>query len=452
MKENARKSWNGTMDLMKLTVPILIETALVMMLGFVDVFVLGRYDDLAASGVNTANQAIIVISTAILVFSSAGGILVSQFLGAGNRETASRFAALSIVLHFLAGLAVSLLVFFCSGSILRFIGAKEQVFDYAQQYLRTVSISIVLSSVSTSMAVTLRSHGLTKLPMLVGIGVNVLNIVLDLLLVSGAGVFPAMGVRGAAAATFFSRAAGLAAMSWFLFRKAEKPSIFRLLRQPSGSDLKLLIKTGFPAAAESFLYHVSQLVITSLVLHFLSENELIAKTYLYNITFAFYLFSASVGQAAQILVGHQAGAGDFDAARKTGFRTFRLAILVTAMVCLAGIAARQFIISLFTNNAEVIGIASGLLIINLFLELGRTTNLTLIPCLRGAGDVTFPTGWAVFSNWLIGLGGAHLLGVVCGLGIYGLWIAMAMDEVFRAILMFFRWRGKRWENKTATAR
>ena len=79
-REPVQKAPGAEMSLMKLAIPILVETALVMMMGFVDVFVLGRYDDLAASGVNAANQVVIVVSTVILVFSSAGGILISQFL------------------------------------------------------------------------------------------------------------------------------------------------------------------------------------------------------------------------------------------------------------------------------------------------------------------------------------------------------------------------------------
>ena len=172
--EGASQATDAEMNLMKLTIPILIETALVMMLGFVDVFVLSRYNDLAASGVNTANQGVIVISTIILVFSSAGSILISQFLGAGQREAASRFAAFSILLHFLSGAVVGLLLFFYSAPLLRFIGAKGEVFDYAQEYLRVVCVCTVFSAISTSMAATLRSHGLTKPPMLVGIGINIL--------------------------------------------------------------------------------------------------------------------------------------------------------------------------------------------------------------------------------------------------------------------------------------
>jgi Na+-driven multidrug efflux pump len=45
------------------------------------------------------------------------------------------------------------------------------------------------------------------------------------------------------------------------------------------------------------------------------------------------------------------------------------------------------------------------------------------------------------------MGGAHLLAIQCHMGIYGLWIAMALDEVFRAVVMLIRWNGRQWKNK-----
>ena len=58
----------------------------------------------------------------------------------------------------------------------------------------------------------------------------------------------------------------------------------------------------------------------------LTESELIAKTYMSNIAALFLLFSVSVGQAAQIVVGHQVGAGNYDGAKKTGFRAIVMLI------------------------------------------------------------------------------------------------------------------------------
>ena len=208
-----------------------------------------------------------------------------------------------------------------------------------------------------------------------------------------------------------------------------------------------MFKLGVPAAAETFLYQLSQLIITSLVLWFLSEDELITKTYMSNIAILFLIFSSAVGQAAQIVVGHLVGAGEFDEARRQGFRAFRLAAIIAGSTVLLSMIFRVPLISCFTSNPEVIRYTKLLFIIELFLELGRACNLTISPCLRGSGDVRFPTQWAIFSTMIIGLGGAHLLAIRCHMGIYGLWIAMALDEVFRAVIMLIRWNGSKWKEK-----
>ena len=431
--------------IMKLAVPIMIETVLFMMLGFVDVYMLSRYSDLAASGVNTANQVIVVLSMVFLVFSTAGSIQITQYLGAEQKENASRAAALALTLQMISGLVISLLVFLFSGPMIHFIGAKEEVYDFANQYLTLVGGFLFLQALNNALASIIRCHGLAKPPMLVAVGVNLLNIVLDILLV------PAMGVIGAGLATVIGRAAGVIALTVILFRKVEKPSIFRLLRPWPRAELKQVFRLGIPSAAETFLYQLSQLIITSLVLWNLTENELITKTYMSNIATLFLLFSCSVGQAAQIVIGYLVGKGDFDEAKRQGYRAYRLALIVS--VCVVGICIilRRPIMSCFTENPEVIRLAGILFIIELFLEAGRAGNLTVIPCLRGAGDVKFPTMWAIFSNMVIGLGGAQLLGVTLHMGIQGLWIAMAADEVFRSIVMLIRWHGPKWRNKQITA-
>ena len=435
---NAEKK---TPELLKLTIPILIEAILHMMLGFVDVFMLSRYNDLAASGVNAANQVITVLSMVFLVFSSSAGILISQYLGADQKKNASRAAALALVLHLFSGLLIGLLVFFFSSPMLRFIGAEGTVFEFASDYLTLVGVFLFQQSLYNAMSVIIRSHGLTKQPMIFATVMNILNTLLNLLLI------PGMGVKGAALATVIGRTAGVVGMACFLFKKVEKPSIFRLLRPFPNKELKQVFKLGVPAAAETFLYQLSQLIITSLVLWHLSENELITKTYMSNIAILFLIFSSAVGQAAQIVVGYLVGAGDFDEAKKQGFRAFRLAAVISGVTVLLALIFRVPIISCFTSNSEVIRYTELLFVIELFLELGRACNLTIIPCLRGAGDVKFPTMWAIFSNLIIGLGGAHLLAIQCHMGIYGLWVAMALDEVFRAFVMLIRWNSSQWKNK-----
>ena len=107
------------LKLFNLAWPIFVETLLFMLLGFVDVFVLSKYDDLAASSVNTANQAISITTIVFTVISTASAVLISQYLGAKKRMEASRIAALSMTFHLIAGVIISAVYIIFSKQIIR---------------------------------------------------------------------------------------------------------------------------------------------------------------------------------------------------------------------------------------------------------------------------------------------------------------------------------------------
>jgi len=435
------------LKLFNLAWPIFIETALFMLLGFVDVFVLSRYDDLAASAVGTANQAVSIVTIVFTVISGASAVLISQYLGAEKRENASRIAALSLTINFIFGIVISLGLVLFNRQILSFIGAKGQLLELSGQYLSIVGGFIFLQAVLSNASVIIRNHGLTKITMYVTVGMNIVNTGLDVLFVLGLLGFPKLGVTGVAIATTFSRIAGMIVLGIVLFTKVEKPSIFKLLKPFPKDDLKDIFKIGIPSALETFLYNLSQLVITSLVLNFLTEAELITKTYVQNITMFFYLFAVAIAQASQIITGHLVGAKKTDEAYRRGFRSYSFALAIAAGICVIGVIFRSQLMGIFTADEAVITMGANILLINTVLEFGRTTNLVLIACLRGSGDVYFPTFCAVFSNWLISVLGSYLLAVVFGMGIYGLWIALAADECIRGVMMILRWKSGKWKTK-----
>ena len=425
--------------------PIFIETALFMLLGIVDVFVLSQYNDLAASAVNTANQATSITTIVFSVVSTASAVLSSQYLGARRERDASKIAALSLVLNLVAGLLVSAVFLLFNRPILSFIGAKGEILSLSGEYLSIVGGFIFLQAVLTAMAVIIRNHGMTKISMFVTVGMNIINTGLDMLFVL---VFD-MGVTGVAVATTVSRFIGTAVLAVVLFKKVESISIFKFLKPFPLRDIGDMLKIGVPGALETFLYNLSQLVITSMVLNFLLEEELIAKTYVQNITMFFYIFAVAIGQASQILIGHLTGAGKTDEAYRQGVKSHLTALAITMSACLLGVLLRYQLLGFFTKNPTVIELGAAVLLINIALEFGRTTNLVLIACLRGAGDVYFPTACAIFSMWVISVLGSYLFAVVLGMGIYGLWIALAADEAVRGVLMIYRWRSGKWKNKSA---
>lgn len=435
------------MKLFNLAWPIFIETLLFMLLGFVDVFILSRYDDLAASSVNTANQAVSIATIVFTVISTASAVMISQYLGAGKKESASRISALSMTFHLIFGVIISAVFLLFNRPILEFIGAKGTVLQFSCEYLSIVGGFIFLQALMSSMSVIIRNHGMTKISMFVTVGMNVMNTVLDVVFVLGLFGFPALGVKGVAIATTMSRLFGVCVLAVVLFTKIEKPSIFKLLKPFPTDDVKNIIKIGVPSALETFLYNISQVVITSIVLNCLTETELITKTYVQNVSMFFYIFAVSIGQASQILIGHLIGAQKFDEANKQAKKSHAIAIIITMSACAVGLLLRNRLLGVFTEDTAVIALGANIILINAVLELGRTTNLVVIACLRGTGDVVYPTLCAIFSMIFISTLGSYIFAVVLDMGIYGLWIANAADECLRGVLMLIRWKSGKWRTK-----
>lgn len=438
------------MSLISLSWPILVETLLFMMLGFIDVFALSQYDDLASASVGTANQVAGICNLLFSVTATASAIIIAQNLGANNRKKATQTAALSIFFNFMLGIIVSVILVLFNKPMLIALGAEGKVLEFGSEYLIIVGGFMFGQAVINSINVVFRSHGYTRIPMYITVVINIINTVLDLTFVFGWFGMPVLGVRGVAIATTFSRIVGGIILTIIFFKKVEKFSMFKELFPFPFKEFWTMLKVGIPAAFESINYNISQLIVTAIALRFMTDNEYITRSYVQNITMTFYIFSLSIGQGAQILTSHRVGAGEYDAAYKGLWKSLLLGYGLTAVMCTIGAAFRHQLMGIFTDNAEVISIGGWLILMNIVLEVGRCTNLIVINSLRGAGDIYFPTGVAIFSMWILSTLGSYILVVICGWGIYGMWIALAADECFRGILMVFRWKCGKWRTKSLT--
>lgn len=435
------------MNLFSLTWPILIENMLFMLLGFIDIFVLSRYNDVASAAVSAANQVISICNLVFSIISGATAILISQSLGAQKRESASMIAALSLVFSSAIGLIISAVIALFHRQILTFLGAQGEILEYACEYLLIVGGFIFTQAILNSVTAILRSHGYTKTSMYVTVIMNILNAVLDTAFVLGLFGFPALGVRGVAIATTLARVVGILILCILLFRNVESVSVFSLLKPFPKKESKKILLVGLPSAFESINYNVAQLIVTSMIFRFLSDTDFITKTYFSNIVIFFYVFSNSIAQAAQILVGYHIGNSDTDSADRVCMRSLKISLLISMSISVAALFVRRQLMMIFTSDPVVVAAGAALFWIDLFVEFGRTFNIVVINGLRGAGDTVYPSVVAVFSMWIVSTLGAFVLAVPCRLGLSGIWIAFAADECLRGVLMLLRWKSGKWKTK-----
>ena len=119
-------------------------------------------------------------------------------------------------------------------------------------------------------------------------------------------------------------------------------------------------------------------------------------------------------------------------------------------VATAGVFAvfSREILTLFTKDPEMIRLVSLLLIVDIFLEVGRVSNLVFGIALKTSGDATYPMIVAVTFAFLCAAGGTWLFGVKLGWLVVGAYVAMALDECVRALFMFLRWKSGKWQEKS----
>lgn len=433
-----------SLSLFKLTWPIFLELFLFMLMGLADTFMLSAVSDDAVAGVGTANQYIQIAILILGVIGSGASIVVSQYLGSRLIVEASKIAALSVSLNIVVGFIISGLFLLFSNQIMSLMNLQGAVLEHAQNYLVIVGSFIFFQALITSLSSVIRVQGWTKETMYVSLGMNVVHVILNYILIFGAFGIPALGVEGAAISSVISRVLAAAVFFWLLYQALEVRIELKDYYTFSKEYVGKILKIGIPSALEQILYQVSQVVLLYYVT-FLGTTSLAARQYAMNISMFTYLFALAIGMGTAILIGRHVGAGEKEQAYKRVWFSLKYALLFAlGMVTIVTIFREPFM-RLFTDNQEIIQIGASVLLLSIFLETGRTINITILNSLRAAGDATYPVKIGLVSMICIGLSLGYLFVFVMDLGLVGVWVAIACDEWIRAILVLIRWKSRKWE-------
>ena len=433
-------------QLRAITIPVFIEMALVMLLGVVDTAMLSRYSDNSVAAVGLDNQLMSLVFLVYQFFSMGAAILCAQYIGAGLRRRLVQVVAVALVVNLLLGLAVSALLFFFAEDLLRLMGLRPELMGDGVVYLRLTGALSFFQALALTFSASLRSADKVVWPMAVTAIVNVLNIVGNYALIFGHWGFPRMGVEGAAVATAVSRAVAMVLLAVVHFRVHIRRFPLRYFRPLPWQELKNLLKIGIPAMSENISYSLSQVVITYFI-NQISNEALAARTYCYNAIMFVYLFCLSITQGGDILVGHLVGQWRHRAAYVLGNYFFRWAMVVTLTGSVLLAVSGPVVLRLFTQNEEIISMGVWVLVVDVLLEVGRTSNIFAGSTLRATGDTVYPFVVGVVFQWSVAVGLAYVLGIPLGLGLVGMWIGFALDENIRGVILLRRWRSGRWRSK-----
>jgi putative MATE family efflux protein len=429
---------------MQLVGPLLVENILRTSLMSVDTLMLSHYSSDAVAAMSLAGQFAFFLQLLYTMIAVGSSVLITQNLGAGRRRQAGLYGVGSLILIAAASLGISVVMGLGSGLVVSLYRLDPHVARYTTQFLTIYGGLSFFMAINIGQASILRSWGYARDPMLVNGLSLLLTVGGNALCLFGLFGFPVLGVAGVAASTVASQAIACGLSAWMIRRRHGLELPLRQVRKLPGHIYRSILAIGIPTAGENISYCLSQIVILGMI----SSMGTVALT-TYGILQAVlrYVFmpGVSIGAAGQLLVGYLAGAGRHGEATNRVYRYFAIGVSISVvMVVLIKLFHAQ-ILGLFSGDPRVLALAGSVLVVSLAMEPGRNLNTIVMPALKGTGDVRLPVSIAICSVWTISVLGARFLGVSLGLGLVGVWMAMAADEWFRGIVVLLRWRSGVWQ-------
>ncbi len=432
------------LSLFHLTWPIFLEVFLFMLMGLADTFMLSALSDNAVSGVGAANQYIHIAILILEVVGNGASIVVSQYLGSRRFFEAAKISALAVTMNLAVGLLMSILFFFFADHLMTMMNLQGEVLHYAQSYLAIIGSFIFLQAIINALAAIIRVHGWTKQTMYVSLGMNILHVVLNYGLIFGNLGFPELGVKGAAISSVISRGLAVLVFFWLLYQVMEVRIKIQYYFEYSKEYVKKILNIGLPSAFEQVLYQFCQIIFLYYATY-LGAETLAARQYAMNISMFTYLFAIAIGTGTAIIIGRHVGAGKKDDAYHQLWTSVRAAFVFTIIMVAFVTIFRKQLMHVFTDNPNVIAIGASVLALSILLETGRTMNIVVINSLRASGDARFPVKIGFLSMVCMSLPLGYLFVFVLDWGLIGIWLAISADEWLRAIIVYFRWKSRKWE-------
>lgn len=427
--------------LFQLTWPTYIEFSFLMLMMITDTVMLSQYSDASVAAVGNANRIVFLLTVVVNIIAIGVGVVVSQYIGAKKDADSQKALFAGLVGGLFTSLIMALLLQAGANLLLGWINTPLLIYQDALSYLRIVGMGIVFVSLSQTSGAGFRSFGFPKRVMIAGALGNILNIVLNFFLIFGVWISPELGVTGAAIATLTARIFTASLLFFNLLK--EKIIAIRMTLKELIYYLKDIFKIGFPSALEQFIYQVSEFFILILV-NGIGTLAVTTQVYVFNLTLPVLVFAVALSQGNQVIVGWHIGAYEDEEAYQRTIRSMWIGIITVLIISTTVYFNAQWILRIFTSNPEIIQTGKNVLLVFIFLEMGRLSNIMVIQALRATGDVKYPVYAALISMFGIKVPLAYYLVMVQDLGLVGVFIAIAIDEIFRGFFVYIRWTKKPW--------
>lgn len=366
--------------------PIAATNLLEQLFNSADTAIVGHFagsNALAAVGANS--PIITLVVNTFMGLSIGANIVMSNAVGKGDDDAASKGLHTSIMTAMISGLLMLALVEVFAPWILKLTSVPEGIMDIAILYLRIYAIAMPFIMLYYFESAIFRSIGDSKTPLLVLLCAGILNVCLNLLFVVGFG----LSVTGVAAATVISNVCSAAVLFILLLKRTDACRLEIKKIRINGPTLKKMIRYGVPAGIQGAVFAVSNLVVQSAINSLSTTTIAAATASMYFDTYTYQIANA-FGHAATTFVGQNYGAGQYGRCRNATRICLFWGILIPLCLEIILFIFAPYCLRLFSSDPEVIALATTRMRIIILFVWMNTVDEVLINSMRVYGYTIVP--------------------------------------------------------------
>lgn len=424
--------------------PSTMESLLISLIAAVDMIMVGGLGPDAIAAVGITTQPKFILMALVLSLNMGVTVVVSRRKGQGLQSDAIRTLRSALSLSLLLGGAMSLIGFFFAEDILLLAGANNDYINLAVDYFKIIMIGNIFQSISLTINAAQRGIGNTKISMRTNVSANLVNLVFNFLLINGIWFFPKLGVQGAAIATMLGAMVACVMSIYsiidvnnYLFSDIKKGWKFEF------SALKAIYNISSPAFIEQVFLRIGFFIYSATIAN-LGTLAFATHQICMNIISISFSIGDGLSVANSSLVGQSLGRKRPDLAMMYSRATQVIGLLMGLVLAIILIVFRIDIIGLFTTDVQIITLGSDIMLFIVVTVMFQITQVITAGGLRGAGDVKFTAKVSLLSTAILRPLLTYLLAFPLGLGLYGAWLSLFLDQVIRFAACFARFKTGKW--------
>ncbi len=431
-----------------LAMPVVMANISQTLMGLVDTLMVGRLGEAPLAAVGVATLLFSALAMTIKRADVAAQVITAHRVGAGRDGEVGAVLATAVGVTSLVGVLCMAVGLLWPETLMRLVSSDGRVCALGADYLRLRYLGMVpLLAFFMAKAAT-DGIGWTRVGMAVGIGMNLLNVLLNWILIFGKFGAPAMGVAGAALASTLSATVAALVMAGYLLRPRIRHR-FRFFGRGNFQPrlLARFLELGWPPAVQS-LGAILALLVFFFILGRISTLAVATGNVVLRIAALSFMPGVGVGAAMQTVVGQSLGRGDVHGARRATWFGVGLSVLLMGAFGVAFLLAPGFLLRLFSDSRDLVAAGKPVLRLTGLVQVIDAVGLTLAGALRGAGRTRVVMLVDICSGFLLLPPLTYLFGIILGGGLLGAWWSLLIWFSLYAVGMVFLFFRLHWQEAT----